>query len=89
MVRNYDPKTDRGKADGEIMQRAVEAVRKGSSVRKAAADYNVNRTTLARYLKKSENKPATSVTFKPAYNSRQVGNCSQQFWTKNRHNEIE
>lgn len=72
MVRNYIKKTERNKTDGAIMQRAVDSVRGGSSIRKIAADYQINRTTLSRYLKKTDASPANDIQYKPAYNSRQV-----------------
>ena len=52
MVRNNKPKTDRGKADGCLMKRAVEEVENGRSVRQVARDIHIDRITLSRYVKK-------------------------------------
>ncbi|GBN59777.1 hypothetical protein AVEN_211121-1 [Araneus ventricosus] len=48
MVRNYKPKTDRRKVDGSLMERAVEEVMKGRSVRQTSKDLAIDRRTLSR-----------------------------------------
>ena len=52
MVRNSVAKTDRGKADGALMGRAVDEVQNGQPIREVAPVLHVNRTTLGRYVKK-------------------------------------
>lgn len=50
MVRNRKRTTDRGQST-DVLEKAAKDVReKGISERKAAADYNVPRTTLKRYI---------------------------------------
>ncbi|GBN22123.1 hypothetical protein AVEN_206133-1, partial [Araneus ventricosus] len=48
MVRNYKPKTDRRKVDGSLMERAVEEVMNGRSVRQTSKDLAIDRRTLSR-----------------------------------------
>lgn len=74
MVRNYKPKTDRAKADGSLMKRAVEEVlENGRSVRQVARDLQIDRITLSRYIKKYQAGLATSnEDFAPNFNHRQV-----------------
>ncbi|GBL91016.1 hypothetical protein AVEN_184406-1 [Araneus ventricosus] len=48
MVRNYKPKTDRGKVDGSLMKRAIEDVMKDRSVRQTSKDLAIDRITLPR-----------------------------------------
>ncbi|CAH1985292.1 unnamed protein product [Acanthoscelides obtectus] len=52
MFRNFKRKTEKGKAPPDVLLRAARLVRLGSSIRKAAADFNVNYRTLTRYCKK-------------------------------------
>ena len=53
MVRNFQKKTEKGQASSNVLLRAARLVKlNGSSIRKAAADFNVNYRTLARYCKK-------------------------------------
>ncbi|CAH1980688.1 unnamed protein product [Acanthoscelides obtectus] len=49
MVRNFKRKTEKGKAKHDVLLRAARLVGLGSSIRKAAADFNVNYRTLAIY----------------------------------------
>ncbi|KAK3885036.1 hypothetical protein Pcinc_010691 [Petrolisthes cinctipes] len=73
MVRNYKPKTDRGRVDGNLMKRAVEEVTKGKSVREVSRAMNVDRITLSRYVKKfQEGQAETTKDYTPKYNTRQV-----------------
>ncbi|CAH2004995.1 unnamed protein product [Acanthoscelides obtectus] len=48
MVRNFKRKTEKGNAPPDVLLRAARLVRLGSSIRKVAADFNVNYRTLAR-----------------------------------------
>ena len=74
MVRNYKPKTDRGKADGGMMKRAVEEVENGCSVRQFVQDLHTGRITLSRYVKKYQAGQAPSnYEFIPCFSHRQVG----------------
>ncbi|KAJ3666433.1 hypothetical protein Zmor_001875 [Zophobas morio] len=53
MVRTYKKKTDRYIPPADIFLRAARDIRNGiSSIRKAAADYNINYKTLSRFCKK-------------------------------------
>ena len=74
MVRNYKPKTDRGKADGNLMKRAVEEVTEGKSIREVSRTLDIDRTTLSRYVKKFQAGQVEKTTdYTPKYNTRQVG----------------
>ena len=73
MVRNRVAKTDRGKADGALMRRAVDEVQNGQPIREVARVLHVNRTTLGRYVKKlraEEVGPNDDLT--PKFNTRQA-----------------
>ena len=66
MVRNYKPKTDRGKTDGSLMKRAVQEVSGGRSIREVSRALNIDRTTLSRYYKKfSEGQAEETKDFIP------------------------
>ncbi|KAI5724685.1 hypothetical protein M8J77_005936 [Diaphorina citri] len=54
------------------MKEAVELVKAGMSVRKAAQLKNVKKSTLFDYVKRAAKHPDQELTCKPAYNSRQV-----------------
>ena len=56
MVRNYQRKTDRGTFTKEIMRAAVQTVLSGTSVRKAAQEFDLSYKTLGRYVKLQENE---------------------------------
>ncbi|CAH1967996.1 unnamed protein product [Acanthoscelides obtectus] len=47
MVRSFKRKTEKGKAPPNVFLSVARLVRLGSSIRKAAADFNVNYRTLA------------------------------------------
>ena len=53
MVRNYKKKTNKGHFKEQDMLAAVAAVKKGVSMKRAAREAGVNRTTLLRYVKKA------------------------------------
>uniref|UniRef100_UPI00358F367E uncharacterized protein n=1 Tax=Myxine glutinosa TaxID=7769 RepID=UPI00358F367E len=73
MVRHYKPKTDRGKADGSLMRRAVQEVEKGFSIRQVALDLKIDRITLSRYVKKCQSGQASSNDeLVPHFNTRQI-----------------
>lgn len=73
MVRTYKRKTNRSKADGGLMKRAVEEVVKGRSVRQVARDLQIDRITLSRYVFKFHaGQTGNTSDFAPNYNSRQV-----------------
>ena len=74
MVRKYLAKTDRGRADGNLMERAVDEVVKGKSIREVSRLLHVNRITLSRYVKKFQAGQAEKTKdYAPNYNTRQVG----------------
>ena len=72
MVRNRKPQTSCGQADGEQMKAAVMQVRNGRSIREVAIEYEINRTTLSRYLRRAENVSVEEVDFTPQYSTRKV-----------------
>ena len=73
IVRKYKPKTNRGKADGGLMKRAVEEVMKGLSFQQVARDLNINKITLSRYVKTPKAGLANyEDEFTPNFNARQV-----------------
>lgn len=71
MVRNR-PKAKQGNFTPESMADAVALVNKGMSIRKAATLNNVQKSTLARYLKKIQENPDINIKLKPKYNTRIV-----------------
>ena len=50
MVRNYKRKTKRGSYGAEGLQRALDSVKNGMSLRKAENNFEVSRKTLRRHL---------------------------------------
>ncbi|XP_076035779.1 uncharacterized protein LOC143021873 isoform X4 [Oratosquilla oratoria] len=73
MVRKYQSKTDRARADGNLMERAVDEVVKGKSIREVSRLLDVNRITLSRYVKKFQAGQAKKTKdYAPKYNTRQV-----------------
>ncbi|GLD75025.1 uncharacterized protein AKAME5_002635800 [Lates japonicus] len=56
MPRNYTRKTRWGLTPIEEMKRAVSDVKGGKSIRSVAKERNIDRSTLRRYIKKSEEK---------------------------------
>lgn len=46
MIRNFKKKTEKGKAEADVLLRAARLVKlNGFSIRKAAADFNINYRT--------------------------------------------
>ena len=75
MPRKKVRKTTRGNFNAEQMKTAVEDVlQKNMSVRASAKANNVDRTTLARYIKdaKDEDGTYTTVSFKKSFVTTQV-----------------
>ena len=62
IVRHYKPKTKKGLYDGTLMQRAVEDVRNGKSLRSVARDLKLNRTTLGRYVRRMDGMDLEDIT---------------------------
>jgi len=56
-MRNYKRKTNRGSTPRDVLQRAAVEVQSGRTVRGVAAEYNINRMTLKRYLTKRTTNP--------------------------------
>ncbi|GFR64041.1 transposase [Elysia marginata] len=50
MVRNYEEKTTRGTFSKDVMEAAVNTVLSGTSIRKAAEQFDLNYKTLGRYV---------------------------------------
>ena len=63
-MRNYKRTTNRGTTPQGVIERAVECVLNGDlGVRAAARDYNINHTTLIRYIKKIKNNPNSAINY--------------------------
>ena len=56
-MRSYKRKTNRGSISEDVLKRAAEDVRQGGKIRNIAKDYNINRMTLTRYIKKIQTNP--------------------------------
>lgn len=72
MVRNRQRKTDKGTHSETSMREAVELVRDGMSLRKAAELKNVNHITLYRYVKKNNSSDSVVSRMTPNYANRKV-----------------
>ena len=76
MPRVYVRKTDKGQVPREVMERAIQAVKEGMSVRKAAKTYSIARTTLNNNLVKA--KKDSTATLEPNYKHSQIFNQEQE-----------
>ena len=76
MPRVYIRKTDKGQVPREVMERAIQAVKEGMPVRKAAKTYIIARTTLNNNLVKA-NKDSTA-KLEPNYKHSQIFNQEQE-----------
>ena len=66
MVRNYIRKTDKGRVPGEILKRAYELIEStNKSVRSAAEQFNIPRSTLRDYIKRCKDGNESSGYSKP------------------------
>lgn len=72
MPRKYCRKTNRGSTPLEEMQRAATEVQGGKSIRKVAEERNIDRTTLRRFLKKTEGGRVTAAGYSGTANARMV-----------------
>ena len=75
MPRVYVRKTDKGQVPREVVERAIQAVKKVMPVRKAATTYSIARTTLNNNLVKSKHSTAT---LEPNYKHSQIFNQEQE-----------
>lgn len=75
-MRTYKRKTERANISREVIKRAVDEVINGSSIRKAAKDRKIDRTTLSRYVNKFKANPVSDV-IKQYTNPRQVFSVEQ------------
>ena len=71
----YVRKTDKGQVPREVIERAIQAVKEGMPVRKAAKTYSIARTTLNNNLVKSKDSTAT---LEPNYKHSQIFNQEQE-----------
>nr|CAD7201496.1 unnamed protein product [Timema douglasi] len=79
-MRNYKRKSDRGKTDVDVLEKAAQLVREGTSIRQCAKSYNICHVTLTRYISRknkraNEPRPDPEVDWKPLagyYGNRQV-----------------
>ena len=76
MPRVYVRKTDKGQVPREVMERAIQAVKEGMPVRKAAKTYSIARTTLNNNLVKA--KKDSTATLEPNYKHSQIFNQDQE-----------
>ena len=76
MPRVYVRKTDKGQVPREVMERAIQAVKEGMPVRKAAKTYSIARTTLNNNLVKA--KKDSTATLEPNYKHSQIFNQEQE-----------
>lgn len=76
-MRTYKRKTERANISKELIKQAVDEVFKGTSIRKAAKDNKIDRTTLSRYVNKLKANPESDV-FKEYTNARQVFSVEQE-----------
>ena len=70
MPRVYIRKTDKGQVPREVMERAIQAVKEGMPVRKAAKTYSIARTTLKNNLVKA--KEDSTAKLEPNYKHSQI-----------------
>ena len=76
MPRVYIRKTDKGQVPREVMERAIQAVKEGMPVRKAAKTYSIARTTLNNNLVKA--KKDSTAKLEPNYKHSQIFNQEQE-----------
>ena len=64
MPQHYKRKTNRAtRIPADVLQRAADEVQQGTSIRKAAASFNIDNMTLSRYIAKCKNQPQPSVGY--------------------------
>lgn len=68
-MRTYKKKTDRANISKEVIEQAAHEVLNGTSIRKAAKDNKIDRTTLSRYVNKFKANPESDL-FKEYTNPR-------------------
>ena len=76
MPRVYIRKTDKGQVPREVMERAIQAVKEGMPVRKAAKTYSIARTTLNNNLVKA--KKDSTAKLEPNYKHSHIFNQEQE-----------
>lgn len=76
-MRTYKRKTDRPNIRKDVIKQAVDEVTNGKSIRKAAKDNGIDRTTLSRYVNKLKTNSDSDV-FKEYTNARQVFSTEQE-----------
>lgn len=79
MVRTYKPKTNRKVTTPRKIQAAIDLVKAGWPLRKAAADKGLNRQTLCNALKKSKTAgEAVQAPFNLTFKTRQIFSTEQE-----------
>ena len=64
MPQHYKRKTNRAtRIPADVLQRAADEVQQGTSIRKAAASFNIDKMTLPRYITKCKTQPQPSVGY--------------------------
>ena len=76
MPRVYIRKTDKGQVPREVMERAIQAVKEGMPVRKAAKTYSIAHTTLNNNLVKA--KKDSTAKLEPNYKHSHIFNQEQE-----------
>lgn len=76
-MRNYKRKSGRANVSKDLIKHAAEEVISGKSIRKAAKDNKIDRTTLSRYVSKLKTDPGADI-FKVYSNPRQVFSLEQE-----------
>ena len=64
MPQHYERKTNRAtRIPADVLQRAADEVQQGTSIRKAAASFNIDKMTLSCYIAKCKTQPQPSVEY--------------------------
>nr|KAI8763259.1 hypothetical protein BgiMline_006195 [Biomphalaria glabrata] len=78
MPRVYIRKTDKGKVPESVMIDAVTAVEKGMTVRHAAKEFNIARSTLINNIKKAKTSKSNQTSLCPNYQHSLIFNAEQE-----------
>jgi hypothetical protein len=78
MPRQRPRKTDKGSFTEEVMNRGVQLVLQGHSLKVAASQVGLKFQTLARYVKKKKDNPNTNIRMKPNYSVNRVFTTQQE-----------